>query len=70
MKINDMLLILNMIGADIDELYNMIRDVVPDRIKLDMNISLNGMFVSLRGIQDYNIKYVEDLFSKIDLRNM
>lgn len=70
MKINNMLLILNMIGADIDELYNMIRDIVPDHIKLDMNISLNGMFMSLRGIQDYNIKYVEDLFSKIDFKQL
>lgn len=70
MKINNMLLILNMIGADIDEFYNMVRGIVPDHIKLDMNISLNGMFMSLRGIQDYNIKYVEDLFSKIDFKQL
>lgn len=50
MKINNMLLVLNMIGTDIDKLYGMIRDIVPEHIKLDMNISLNGMFMSLRGL--------------------
>lgn len=33
MKINNMLLVLNMIGADIDKLYSMVRDIVPDHIK-------------------------------------
>lgn len=66
MKINNMLLVLNIIGADVDKLYGMIRDIVPDHIKLDMNISLNGMFMSLRGLQEYDRGYVEDLFSKID----
>lgn len=70
MKINNMLLVLNMMTVNIDELYNMIRDTVPDHIKLDMNISMNGMFMSLRGVQDYNIKYVEDLFSKIDFKQL
>lgn len=46
MKVNNVLLILNIIGADIDKLYSMVRDIVPDHIKLDMNISLNGMFMS------------------------
>lgn len=41
MKVNNVLLILNMIGADIDKLYSMIWSAVPDHIKLDMNISLN-----------------------------
>ena len=70
MKINNMLLVLNMIGADIDKLYSMVRDIVPDHIKLDMNISLNGMFMSLRGLQEYNKEYVEDLFSKIDFKQL
>ena len=70
MKINNMLLVLNMIGADIDELYSMVRDIVPDHIKLDMNISLNGMFMSLRGMQEYDRGYVEDLFSKIDFKQL
>lgn len=65
-----MLLVLNMIGADIDKLYGMIRDIVPDHIKLDMNISLNGMFMSLRGLQEYDRGYVEDLFSKIDFKQL
>ena len=70
MKINNMLLVLNMIGADIDKLYSMVRDIVPDHIKLDMNISLNGMFMSLRGLQEYNREYIEDLFSKIDFKEL
>ncbi len=70
MKVNNVLLILNMIGADIDKLYRMIWDIVPDHIKLDMNISLNGMFMSLRGLQEYNRGYVEDLFSKIDFKEL
>ena len=59
MKVNNVLLILNMIGADIDKLYSMVRDIVPDHIKLDMNISLNGMFMSLRGLQEYDRVSVE-----------
>lgn len=70
MKINNMLFVLNMIGADIDKFFTMVRDIVPDHIKLDMNISLNGMFMSLRGLQDYNKEYVEDLFSKIDFQQL
>ena len=70
MKVNNVLLILNMIGADIDKLYRMIWDIVPDHIKLDMNISLNGMFMSLRGLQEYDRGYVEDLFSKIDFKQL
>lgn len=70
MKINNMLLVLNIIGADIDKLYSMIWSAVPDHIKLDMNISLNGMFMSLRGLQEYNKEYVEDLFSKIDFKQL
>lgn len=70
MKINNMLLVLNMIGADIDELYRMVRNIVPDHIKLDMNISLNGMFMSLRGLQEYDRASVEELFSKIDFQQL
>lgn len=70
MKVNNVLFVLNMIGADIDKLYYMVRDIVPDHIKLDMNISLHGMFMSLRGLQDYSEQYVEDLFSKIDFKEL
>ena len=70
MKVNNILLVLNMIGADINKLYDMIRDAVPEHIKLDMNISLNGMFMSLRGLQEYDKEYVEDLFSKIDFQQL
>lgn len=70
MKVNNVLFIMNMIGADINKLYDMVRDIVPEHIKLDMNISLNGMFMSLRGLQDYNKEYVEDLFSKIDFQQL
>ena len=70
MKINNMLFVLNMIGADIDKFFTMVRDIVPDHIKLDMNISLNGMFMSLRGLQEYNREYIEDLFSKIDFKQL
>ena len=70
MKINNMLLVLNMIGADIDKLYSMVWSAVPDHIKLDMNISLNGMFMSLRGLQEYDRGYVEDLFSKTDFQQL
>lgn len=70
MKVNNVLLVLNTIGADIDKLYSMIWSTVPDHIKLDMNISLNGMFMSLRGLQEYDRGYVEDLFSKIDFKEL